>query len=381
MKKYSHKPIVTLFLTKGMTLSAWQKHGILEREMAIYRELMRWFDVQVYTYGSPSEKQYESSYKRLTVLPIPYYRKNKSLINRWKLYKGIKKLKRSSVFKTNQIKGSEEARQYAEKYNIPLVTRCGYLHSVFTKQQVNDADTIAEATALEKKAFEEATLGITSNERDRQYVIDQYQLPADNIRCVPNYVDQEVFQNQSMEREVGQVLFVGRLEPQKNVPRLIDAFGRSEYAEKLVIIGQGSLEQQLKDQAATISDPTKKVEFISNVPNRDLADYYNRCAVFVLPSHYEGLPKTLLEAMSCGCACLGTNVEGIREVIDHQSDGLLVDISAESVAQGIDTLLQNEKMRIKLGLAAHDKIEKTYSLERVVQQEKQLLESVIARKK
>ena len=55
-----------------------------------------------------------------------------------------------------------------------------------------------------------------------------------------------------------------------------------------------------------------------------MPQYYNRCKVYVLCSLYEGNPKTLLEAMACGCAVVGTNVLGIQEIIRHQENGLLV---------------------------------------------------------
>ena len=57
--------------------------------------------------------------------------------------------------------------------------------------------------------------------------------------------------------------------------------------------------------------------------------------VFILPSYYEGHPKVLLEAMSCGLPCIGTNVRGIREDVEHMKTGYLCETDHNSIADGL----------------------------------------------
>ena len=73
---------------------------------------------------------------------------------------------------------------------------------------------------------------------------------------------------------------------------------------------------------------------------RSLAEFYNAADVFVTPSLQENLPNTIMEALSCGIPCVGFNIGGIPEMIDHQSNGYVAEYkSAENLAHGIDWVL------------------------------------------
>ena len=73
--------------------------------------------------------------------------------------------------------------------------------------------------------------------------------------------------------------------------------------------------------------------------------------------------------MSCGCAVIGTNVPGIREVIQHEKSGLLVEESVESLRGAILRLMDDEGLRIRLGKEARRQIMAENSLEAAIQQE------------
>ncbi|TNE73796.1 glycosyltransferase family 1 protein [bacterium] len=361
------KPILTLFLTENMSLKEWDRIGLLSREMAIYEKLMSDFSIQIFSYGDVGEYYYEDKYEDLSVLIIPYYRKNISLKNRVHLFKALRKLRKSSIIKTNQIKGADRAVFYSKKWGIPLITRCGYLLSTFTEYQSNDLEMVKRAFQLEKEAFQYANMSFVSSERDRNYVMDKHQIREENIITVPNYVNQEVFSFYDGSREKGHVLYIGRLSEQKNLFSLIEAFNKSEKAQKLTLIGKGELGDALKNVSST-----KEIEFISALPNHELPIFLNKASIYVLPSYYEGLPKTLLEAMSTGIVCVGTCVEGIKEVIEQNKTGYLCETSADSIASAMDELLSDDAKRKELGRAAHLKISRDYSLEYVAQLEKQV---------
>jgi glycosyltransferase involved in cell wall biosynthesis len=144
----------------------------------------------------------------------------------------------------------------------------------------------------------------------------------------------------------------------------------------MTIIGRGEQEKELQERADELSVPA---EFLGAIPNKDLPGYLQRCTAYILPSHYEGLPKTLLEAMSCCCACIGTDVEGIREVLEDGVNGKLCDKDSESLQMAIEEVLTDEKMRKKLGRSAFETIKEIYGLEKVVEVEKVVYERVIGR--
>ena len=111
------------------------------------------------------------------------------------------------------------------------------------------------------------------------------------------------------------------------------------------------------------------IQFLGRLPNHRLPALYRSHPVYVICSKYEGNPKTLLEAMSCGCAVIGTNVPGIREVIEHEKSGLLVEESVDSLRSAILRLMDDEGLRIRLGKEARRQIMAENSLEAAIQQE------------
>jgi glycosyltransferase involved in cell wall biosynthesis len=364
-------------MTQGMSLKKWDELGLLNREMAIYEKLMQdGFQVQIFSWGDVGDLYYESEYPNLKVLIIPYYQQNLTWKNRIHLFRAKQYLKNSHLIKTNQINGADVALAYSKKYNIPMITRCGYLLSQFTERQSQDESYIAHIKELERKVFVESDAGITSNPRDKDFVTQAYNLPADKVVCVPNYVDQKTFSPVFENRDEGHLLYIGRLSEQKNLFALLEAVAKSTVVNKLTIIGRGEQEKELQERADELSVPA---EFLGAIPNKDLPGYLQRCTAYILPSHYEGLPKTLLEAMSCCCACIGTDVEGIREVLEDGVNGKLCDKDSESLQMAIEEVLTDEKMRKKLGRSAFETIKEIYGLEKVVEVEKVVYERVIGR--
>ena len=109
-----------------------------------------------------------------------------------------------------------------------------------------------------------------------------------------------------------------------------------------------------------------RVEFRGQIANELLPEIYRQCAVYVICSRYEGNPKTLLEAMACGCAVVGTNVPGIREIIAHEQNGLLVDEDPVVLRTALLRLLADKGLRGKFAGAARQWVMQTHSLESAV---------------
>lgn len=371
----SRKPVVTVFLTSGMSLKKWEQLGSLQRELAVYQILKQDFSIQFVSYGNIADLEYERTFPEFNILLPSYYKNSRRWLDRLKLARDLLAIRSSSLLKTNQISGAENAIYCGKRFNIPVIARCGYLLASFTRKKNASADEIRRAEQLEAHVFNKAQVCVTSSERDRQEVIHSYGIAADKIRVIPNYVDTQLFSPAAIRPEPGSLLFIGRLEPQKNLFALLDAFEKSTRAVSLTIAGSGSQEKELKERAAQIAGKT--VTFLGNVQNSDLPALINRHQIFILPSLFEGLPKTLLEAMSCGVPCIGTNVEGIKEVLKHQENGWLCETRAEALVRAIDDLLGAPEIQAKIAAAARNEIEAHYSLEKVAAQEKKLYEEMI----
>ena len=91
-------------------------------------------------------------------------------------------------------------------------------------------------------------------------------------------------------------------------------------------MGDGPQKEQLIEQA---SSANVKVRFLGRVPNTELPVLMSQYCIYVLCSNFEGSPKTLLEAMSCGLSVGGTNNPGIKNVIKHNRNGILCESDIE----------------------------------------------------
>jgi glycosyltransferase involved in cell wall biosynthesis len=143
------------------------------------------------------------------------------------------------------------------------------------------------------------------------------------------------------------VLAVGNLEPRKNLARLIEAFAAAArepgVTAKLVLVGKAKGESALLPQLVEQHGLRGRVVFTGFVEEEDLVLLYNRAAVFVYPSLYEGFGLPPLEAMASGCSVVASNVSAMPEVLGDAA--LLVDpTSTQALAEAIGNVLQRDEL-------------------------------------
>ena len=123
----------------------------------------------------------------------------------------------------------------------------------------------------------------------------------------------------------------------------------------------------------------EQVHFLGNVA--DLPQRLAATQIFVLSTRWEGMPLALVEAMAAGCACIGTDVVGVREVIENGRTGLLVPPGdAGALADAIARLLQNWPLAEYLGHAARQRALSTYGREHMWLRYRALLGADIKKK-
>lgn len=161
------------------------------------------------------------------------------------------------------------------------------------------------------------------------------------------------------------VLTVGRLAPGKGVEDLLDA--AKQVIKKIgptrfVIAGDGPLRRALERRLAQ-NGLGQHVELLGHVADRQqLADLYRKAALFVTPSHYEGLPTVVLEAMACGCPVIATKVGGLPQVIESGQNGVLVPPKQPTqLADAICEFLPAKVRLAKMGRLGRQTIEERYS--------------------
>jgi len=193
--------------------------------------------------------------------------------------------------------------------------------------------------------------------------IAKYYGRTENVRVVHHGVDHEMFCESSGEEKEKSlvklkqkypnlpkkfILFVGQIQPRKNITGLIEAFEMIDDAElELVIAGShGWLKQAIFDRVNQ-SIKRDKIHRLGRVPDDLLPALYRNAEVFVLPSFYEGFGMPLVEAMASGCPVVTSNVSSMPEVTGDAA--VLIDPnSSEDMARGIErAIIEREKLILK----------------------------------
>jgi len=347
--------------------------GILEREIAIYRSLSyRLGSVSIVTSGDAEELDFRPSlgnarllYNRWGLSPNSY-----SLLAPW-LHRSA--LRQATIYKTNQPDGAWTGIIAGKIHRKPVVVRAGYLWAEFNRDEGGRGIKAALMDKLQAFSFENANRVLLTTDAMKHQVTQNYRVPPEKITVIPNYVDIQKFKPQSDVAPIkGRVCYVGRLHPRKNLDLLIKAIANLPELS-LVLIGQGEQQSQLEQLAHQCQ---ARVEFMGVTPHDQIPLEINKSEVFILPSSFEGHPKSLIEAMACGAAVIATDVAGNRQVVKHRQTGLLCAPTTEAIQAALVELFADNALRQRLGRAAAEFAQQEYSLDRIVQHEIAMLQSV-----
>jgi len=193
---------------------------------------------------------------------------------------------------------------------------------------------------------------LTVSEHSRASIIRRLGVAPERVTAVPNGVNLSMFREQDPERvrrkyELPEryVLFVGSIDPRKNLGRLLAAWEQmgEEVEAQLVIVGaKGTIFRRVE-----MNPPERGVRRLGYVPDEDLPALYSGATFFVMPSLFEGFGLTVLEAMACGTPVVSSTGGALPEVADGAA--LQVDpTSVEELRAAMTRLLQDECLRSDL---------------------------------
>jgi glycosyltransferase involved in cell wall biosynthesis len=195
---------------------------------------------------------------------------------------------------------------------------------------------------------------VTSSEFVRAKLLERFGLPGECVAVVPGGVDHRIFHQRAILRmEIPQryALFVGSVQPRKNLPRLLEAWallGDALPDTWLLIAGTGGSVYR----STSLSTP-ERVRFLGVVPDADLPGLYAGASVFILPSLDEGFGLPVLEAMASGTVVLASRAGALPEVVGDCGlffDPMDVTEIADALHRGLRESALRESLREK-GLA------------------------------
>ncbi len=201
-----------------------------------------------------------------------------------------------------------------------------------------------------------ATHILTLSEYIRKEICEILRWPENRVTAVP-LAPAEVFRPRPSEhvaaacRALGlpedYLLFVGSLEPRKNIGLVIEALERCRFDIPLVLVGWEAWGEKRWLEAARSKGLEKRIFIVGYVDDETLARLYSGATALVYPSLYEGFGLPILEAMACGCPVICSNVSSMPEVAGDAAR-LIDPFDAEDLAAAIDEVIDSSAYRAHL---------------------------------
>jgi glycosyltransferase involved in cell wall biosynthesis len=243
----------------------------------------------------------------------------------------------------------------------------------YTRWRLKQALWLADRTA--------ATVGVSEGVRE-QLIARGF--PPERCVAIPNGIDLDRFPAASLvplEARAPGILMAARFARQKDHATLIEAVAllKAQGLSAPVYLaggGKAGLAQRMRAlaQQRGVADQVHFLGAVADLPQRLM-----HSPIFVLSTHYEGMPLALVEGMAAGCACVASDVVGVRGVMQPGRTGLLVpEGDAPALAQALARLLADPAYAAALGRAAREQAVADYGLARMHTRYQQLLEQVHA---
>ena len=162
---------------------------------------------------------------------------------------------------------------------------------------------------------------IVLSENVKKYFKDNYER---NVHFIPNGVNKPTLleankiKNKYNLSKDSYILFLGRIVPEKGIHYLIDAFNNIKTDKKLVIAGGASDTNEYYQELKEKSRNNKNIICTGFVQGKELEELYSNAYIYCLPSDLEGMPLSLLEAMSYGNCCLTSDIDECADVLEDK---------------------------------------------------------------
>ena len=353
------------------TLSSWKNSGFLDREIRFFQEVSRNLNVTFYllTYGSNEDLEI---FEGANIKIIPMFKKpkniNKSFYLIWSIIYPIvyrNKFKNIDIIKANQLSGSWVGIILKFILKKPLIVRTGYDAYLFSVHESKPKLKQQLFKLLTYIALKSSNLYSVTSNSDKKFIIENYKFNNSKLILRPNWIDTSYkFTEAGFKNRKNKLISVGRLELQKNYMFLLDSLKGTDI--EIDIIGSGTLKNNLIKYA---KQNNIKLNIFENVPNSELLNILKNYKFFILPSIYEGNPKSLLEAISVGCLVFASNIENNSEIIEDSYSGFLFDFEKEYLQQLLIDKINNSNKYQKVVENSIKKISNSNSLEKLVQLE------------
>ena len=307
----------------------------------------------------------------------------KELKTIWNIHNVIKKIKPDIVHtfthKPN-IYGTIASKLAGVPVILNLIEGLGsfYINNNFSSMLIRNI-----INALYKLTFKYSKKCIFVNSDDPDYFIRKNIIQENKVQVIksvgidtnlfkPLQKDRKLLSELNIKKDKPIVLMVARVIKDKGVEEFIKA--AELLKDKAYFLYAGDIDRGNKN--AFIPD-WKNVKYLGF--RKDIKELLSICDIFVLPSYREGIPRTLLEAASIEKPIVTTDTVGCREVVDDGLNGFLVPIKdSKALAERIEFLIDNPKVRLEFGKKGREKVLKEFDVKIVVEQYFRLYKEILS---
>jgi glycosyltransferase involved in cell wall biosynthesis len=241
---------------------------------------------------------------------------------------------------------------YASRYATTAAMLGGVQKRIQTIHTIAQKETTTSGKIINSFFFSHCHLvPVALSDEVQQSIQQVYSLPKEKIPVINNGIHLQQClpkTDYSLKNKIT-ILHIGRFAEPKNHKMLVKAFSEVSHSHPNVIlqlIGDGKLMGEIKEEVDVLGIKNR-VEFLGLQAN--VFNFLHGADIFILPSVYEGMPMTLIEAMGSGLPIIASNVGGIPDMLTDSYSGLLIDPTVENITRSINLLLTNDELREKIG--------------------------------
>ncbi len=278
---------------------------------------------------------------------------------------------------------------YAPRFSpIPTVVSVMDLSYLYFPELFKKND-LYQLTNWTKYSVENAAKVITISESSKNDIIKHYKVKEKDVVVIypgikeVSSMEYNVLSKNELSKKykIGSnyILFVGTLQPRKNIVKLIEAFSKLELKDlELVVVGKkGWLFEEILE-APQKYGVEEKVKFVDFAPDEDLPSLYANAQLYVLPSLYEGFGLPVLEAMKYGCPVATSNVSSLPEA-GGDAAVYFDPESSDDIAKTIEKVLKDKKLRDTMIKKGYEQVKK-FSWEKAASETLSVLKEVGSKK-
>jgi len=208
---------------------------------------------------------------------------------------------------------------------VPIIVTC---HHTYRQQVSHIRSQFWKVIFLpfEKRTYQLADRIIAVSDATKAALVEQYDISEDKITVIHNVVDTSRFHHLELPKTPHSLLYVGRIDKRKGIEFLIRSVPlvREKIPDvHLVVGGTGRYREKMKALVSRLN-LERNVTFLGFVADDQLNTLYNQAQCVVVPSIFEGFGITVIEALAAGTRVVGTDVDGIREILKSGEYGRLV---------------------------------------------------------